>query len=195
MRKCSVDLVTGFLSSGKTSFINVFLKKTLKREEVIIIQCEHGKEKINSFIASRNNVNVKKFTSYDELTVERFIRMIKFYKPERMIIECNGVEDSTYFINIFNSTKLTGYFKLSGIININDALTFNMFLQNLPHLVRPSLEKSDLIVFNKANDVPEVKMDKLIEEVKQLNSHAHILIAYNKNNLEKKINQARVINA
>lgn len=195
MRKCSVDLVTGFLSSGKTSFINVFLKKTLKREEVIIIQCEHGKEKINSFIASRNNVNVKKFTSYDELTVERFIRMIKFYKPERMIIECNGVEDSTYFINIFNSTKLTGYFKLSGIININDALTFNMFLQNLPHLVRPSLEKSDLIVFNKANDVPEVKMDKLIEEVKQLNSHAHILIAYNKNDLEKKINQARVINA
>lgn len=195
MRKCSVDLVTGFLSSGKTSFINVFLNKTLKREETIIIQCEDGKENINKFIKERSNVSVKKFHSYDELTIERFVRMIKFYKPERMIIECNGVEDISKVVAMFNETKLRAYFKVSGVINVIDALTFNMFLQNLPHLIRPCIEISDLIIFNKANELSDERIDLNLNIIKEMNVHAHIVVAYDKYDLEKKINKAKIITA
>lgn len=195
MRKCSVDLVTGFLSSGKTSFINHFLNKTLKREETIIIQCEEGKEKINLILAQKSNLSIKTIHSYKELTVERFIRMIKFYKPKRMIIECNGVEDVSYVTNIFNDNKLKAYFKLTGMINIVDGNMFNMFLQNLPHIIKPCLEQSDLIVYNKAGNISDNRINDDINLIKKLNIHAHILVAYDKNDLERKINKARIISA
>ena len=45
MKKCSVDLITGFLSSGKTSFINHILDD-FSKEEVLVIQCERGQEEL-----------------------------------------------------------------------------------------------------------------------------------------------------
>ena len=195
MKKCSVDLVTGFLSSGKTTFINVFLKKTLKGEETIVVRCESGKEELNEIIKNKGNLSIKNFISGKELTEERFIRMVKFYKPERMIIECNGIEDIDYLTNLFNTVKLRSYFRITGMINMIDASTFSMLLKNLGHLVLPCLERSDLIIFNKASEISEEKVDVDLNIIKNLNNHAHILVAYDKSDLEKKINKAKVINA
>ena len=195
MRKCSVDLVTGFLSSGKTSFINSFINKTLRKEELIVVQCEDGKVAIDERLESKFNVSLKKFVSSSELSEERLIRMIKFYKPERMIVECNGIEDVTNLVTIFNSSKLRPYFKLTGIISILDSLTFNMLIKNLGHLVVPCIEKSDLIILNKSNEISEELLEKNLGIVKNLNTHAHILIADDKADLERKIIKAKVINS
>ena len=195
MKKCSVDLVTGFLSAGKTSFINSYLSKTLRREELIVVQCEEGKSSIDIDIEKKSNFNLKKFSSNSELTEERLIRMAKFYKPERMIIECNGVEDVNNLVRIFNLRKLRGYFKLTGVISVLDSLTFNMLIKNLSHLVVPCVEKSDLIILNKSNQISEELLEKNLEMIQNLNTHAHILVATDKEDLEKRIFNAKVINA
>lgn len=195
MKKCSVDLVSGFLSAGKTSFINSYVSKTLKKEELIIIQCEEGKCPINEEIEKKSNVNLKKFTSGNELTEERLIRMAKFYKPERIIIECNGVEDINNLVRIFNLSQLRGYFKLTGVISILDSMTFNMLMKNLGHLVVPCIEKSDLIILNKSNQISNELLEKNLDIVQKLNTHAHILVATDEEDLEKRIFKAKVINA
>ncbi|MGL5575588.1 MAG: GTP-binding protein [Sarcina sp.] len=195
MRKCSVDLVTGFLSAGKTSFINSYISKTLRREELIIVQCEEGRCEVAKDIQSKFNVSIKKFSTSSELTEERLIRMSKFYKPNRMIIECNGVEDVNNLIKIFNLPKLRGYFKLTGVVSILDALTFNMLLKNLGHLIIPCVEKSDLIILNKSDQISDELLEKNLGIVQNLNTHAHILIARDKQDLERRIFKAKVITA
>ena len=195
MKKCSVDLVSGFLSAGKTSFINSYVSKTLKKEELIIVQCEEGKCSIDKEIEKKSNVSLKKFLSSSELTEERLIRMAKFYKPERIIIECNGVEDINNLVRIFNLSQLRGYFKLTGVISILDSLTFNMLMKNLGHLVVPCIEKSDLIILNKSNQISNELLEKNLGIVQKLNTHAHILVATDEEDLEKRIFKAKVINA
>ncbi|MGL4654924.1 MAG: GTP-binding protein [Sarcina sp.] len=195
MRKCSVDLVTGFLSAGKTSFINSFVNKTLKREELIIVQCEDGKNSIDEKVCSKFNVNLKRFASNNELTEERLIRMAKFYKPERLIIECNGIEDVNNLVKIFNLPKLRAYFKLTGVISILDCVTFNMLIKNLGHLIVPCVEKSDLIILNKSDQISNELLERNLGIVQNLNTHAHILVASDKEDLEKRIYKAKVINA
>ncbi|MGL4740990.1 MAG: GTP-binding protein [Sarcina sp.] len=195
MRKCSVDLVTGFLSSGKTSFINLFMAKTLGREEVILIQCEDGKADINANVGNKLNLNIKKFSSNKDLTEERLIRMIKFYKPSRMVIECNGIEDVTELIKLFNTTRLKAYFKITGLITILDTLTFGMFIKNLGHIFIPAVESSDLIILNKADMASDEVIEKNLNIIKNLNTHGHIVVAYDKSDFEKKVNKTRVISA
>lgn len=195
MRKCSVDLVTGFLSSGKTSFINLFMAKTLGREEVILIQCEDGKEHINARVENKLNLNIKKFSSNKDLTEERLIRMIKFYKPNRMVIECNGIEDVTELVKLFNTKRIKAYFKITGLITILNTLTFGMFIKNLGHIFIPAVESSDLIILNKADMASEDVLEKNLNIIKNLNTHGHIVVAYDKDDFEKKVNKTRVISA
>ena len=151
MKKCSVDLITGFLSSGKTSFINHILDD-FSKEEVLVIQCEYGQEEL---IDCRKNVNIKKFYSMDELKEEDLIRSLKFYAPKRVFIECNGVSETKKFIDKVTNSKLKEYLKLGIIVNLIDMTTFNMFLKNIPSMIIPNISLSNLIVLNKCNEISE----------------------------------------
>lgn len=193
MRKCSVEIINGFLSSGKTTFLNGFLRKTVKREEVVVIQCECGKESIALDIENKFNVSVKKFKSNDELTVERLIRIIKFYKPSRLVIESNGISDMTKMLNLFNNIKLRAYFKVTGIVTIVNSGTLNSFLKNLPHLIIPTIEASDLIILNYCNVITKKSEEKYIKLLEGMNNHAHIVAAREKRDLEEKIQKVRII--
>lgn len=193
MRKCSVEIINGFLSSGKTTFLNGFLRKTVKREEVVVIQCECGKEGIALDIENKFNVSVKKFKSNDELTVERLIRIIKFYKPSRLVIESNGISDISKILNLFNNIKLRAYFKVTGIVTIVNSGTLNSFLKNLPHLIIPTIEASDLVILNYCNAITKESEDKYIKLLEGMNNHAHIVAAREKRDLEEKIQKVRII--
>lgn len=193
MRKCSVEIINGFFSSGKTTFLNGFLRKTVKREEVVVIQCECGKENIALDIENKFNVSVKRFKSNDELTVERLIRIIKFYKPSRLVIESNGISDMTKTLNLFNNIKLRAYFKVTGIITIVNSGTLNSFLKNLPHLIIPTVEASDLIILNYCNVITKESEEKYIKLLEGMNNHAHIVAAREKRDLEEKIQKVRII--
>ncbi|MFR5266459.1 GTP-binding protein [Clostridium sp.] len=193
MRKCSVEIINGFLSSGKTTFLNGFLKKTVKREEVVVIQCEGGKEKIDLDIENKFNVNVKRFKSNEELTIERLIRIIKFYKPSRLVLESNGISDITKTLNLFNSIKLRAYFRVTGIVTVVNSGTLNSFLKNLPHLIIPAIEASDLIILNYCNTITGKSEEKYIKLLEGMNNHAHIVATREKRDLEEKIQKVRII--
>lgn len=193
MRKCSVEIINGFLSSGKTTFLNGFLKKTVKREEVVVIQCEGGKEKIDLDIENKLNVNVKRFKSNEELTIERLIRIIKFYKPSRLVLESNGISDITKTLNLFNSIKLRAYFRVTGIVTVVNSGTLNSFLKNLPHLIIPAIEASDLIILNYCDTITRKSEEKYIKLLEGMNNHAHIVATKEKTDLEEKIQKVRII--
>lgn len=193
MRKCSVEIISGFLSSGKTTFLNEFLRKTVKREEIVIITCEKGKEEISEDIKEKFNISIKEFKSNEEISEERLIRLIKFYKPSRLIIESNGVSDINKTINLFNSLKLRAYFKVTGLVTIASATTLNAFIKNLGHLIIPTIEASDLIILNYCNTITKETEEKYLRLLENLNDHAHIVVAYEKDDLEKKIQKVKII--
>ena len=62
MGKCTVDLVTGFLDAGKSSLIKSILSRKKYREEVIVIQCENGKEVLDLNFINKKKITVKDFS-------------------------------------------------------------------------------------------------------------------------------------
>ena len=108
MKKCSVDLITGFLSSGKTSFINHILDD-FSKEEVLVIQCEYGQEEL---INCRKNINVKKFYSMDEL------KELKVYLKIGMIV--NLIDMTTFNMFLKNiPSMIIPNISLSNLIVLN----------------------------------------------------------------------------
>lgn len=192
VKKCSVDLVTGFLSSGKTSFINHILCDYSK-DEILLIQCEKGKEEINKEVL-KENITLKTVFSNNDLNEEDLIRTLKFYAPKRVIIECNGVSETKELIDKIRTSKLNEYLKLGLIVNILDISTFNMFLKNIPSMIIPNIALSNIIILNKANEISKSSLKEYRDMIGKFNSRAHLVncIGKEKNNL--KFDKERLVN-
>lgn len=191
MRKCSVDLITGFLGSGKTTFINHILND-YKKEEILIIQCEKGIEELRCGKMTYN-INSKHFSSNEEISEEELIRSLKFYAPKRLIIECNGVSETKKLIDNIRKGKLKEYVKLGLIVNLLDITTLNMFLKNIPSMIIPNLSLSNLIVLNKCEKVSNETLNEYVEMIGKFNSNAHIVNCIGKEEENLKFNKERLI--
>lgn len=88
--KIHIEIVTGFLGAGKTSFINSLLKESLvDGEKVLVFQLEQGEKNIVHSSNISNFVRIQDALDIKDLK-EKMIYSIKKYKPNRIIIEYNG---------------------------------------------------------------------------------------------------------
>lgn len=194
MGKCTIDLITGFLASGKTSLMQSVLNKVSPREEIVVVQCENGVENLNpeSFIKKR--ITLKEFKSNEELTEERILRLIRFYSPERIIIECNGVDDIKNLTDTLSSKTLKPYVRLGITANIVDVTTFNMFLKNIPSMIMPNLQNSNLIILNRCDNIPKETVKEYVTMIETLNLYAHIITCGAKEELDEILYKSTIVN-
>lgn len=194
MGKCTLDLVTGFLASGKTSLIQSIINKVSPREEIVIIQCENGEGKLKKESFIKKKITLKEFKSNDELTEERLLRLIRFYSPERIIIECNGVEDIKNITDMLNGKTLKQYIRLGITANIVDVTTLNMFLKNIPSMIMPNLQNSNLIILNKCNKLSKDTVKEYVSMIETLNLYAHIITCGDKEELDEILYKSTIVN-
>lgn len=176
MGKCIVDLVTGFLDAGKSSLIKSILSRKSYREEVIVIKCEEGKETFDLSFINKKRITVKDFSVNYEMNIERILRLLKFYAPDRMIIECSIGKDINGLLEVLNSKELKPYLRIGNITNVIDVTTLNMMLKNMSTAILPSLQASNLIILNKCDKISEKLVDEHIVTVETLNLHGHIVV-------------------
>lgn len=184
MAKCTVDLITGFLDAGKSSLIKSILNKKNYREEIIVIQCENGKEIFDLGFINKKRITIKDFSINYEMNVERILRLLRFYDPDRIIIECSVGKDINNLLEVLNSRELKPYLRIGNITNVIDVTTLNILLKNMSTAILPSLQVSNLIILNKCNKISEKLVDEHIVTIETLNLHGHILVNRSKNDME-----------
>lgn len=184
MAKCTVDLITGFLDAGKSSLIKSILNKKNYREEIIVIQCENGKEIFDLGFINKKRITIKDFSINYEMNVERILRLLRFYDPDRIIIECSVGKDINNLLEVLNSRELKPYLRIGNITNVIDVTTLNILLKNMSTAILPSLQVSNLIILNKCNKISEKLVDEHIVMIETLNLHGHIIVNRSKNDME-----------
>ena len=179
-----VDLITGFLDAGKSSLIKSILNKKNYREEIIVIQCENGKEIFDLGFINKKRITIKDFSINYEMNVERILRLLRFYDPDRIIIECSVGKDINNLLEVLNSRELKPYLRIGNITNVIDVTTLNILLKNMSTAILPSLQVSNLIILNKCNKISEKLVDEHIVTIETLNLHGHIIVNRSKNDME-----------
>ena len=87
-----VYLITGFLDSGKTTFLRDTLQDSefLDGEKTVLILCEEGEEEYDMDILKEKNVTVLTVENEEDLNPRFLMDIKKNYKPEKVMIEFNG---------------------------------------------------------------------------------------------------------
>jgi G3E family GTPase len=97
MAKTKVDIVSGFLGAGKTTFIKLLLEKAIKDEQVVLIENEFGEIGIDGGFLKDTGIEIREMSqgciccSLVGDFAASLKEILTTYKPDRIIIEPSGV--------------------------------------------------------------------------------------------------------
>lgn len=163
-----VYIVNGFLESGKTEFIRYTLSQPYfqVRGTTLLIVCEEGEEEYEDALLKGSRTVMEVIDEEEEFTTTRLIELEKKHKPERIIIEYNGMWN-------FKEMKLPWHWKVEQQITTIDASSFTMYFTNMKSLLAEMLRKSEMIIFNRCDGIEELSTFK--RNVKAINQQAEII--------------------
>ena len=168
-----VYLFTGFLDSGKTTFIQSTMedKRFNAGEQTLLLLCEEGEEEYDLSQFSSTNVLVRKISSTDELTEERLNAFRKEIRFERIVIEYNGMWNMQLLYD-----SIPDEWIVAQEICFFDATVFQVYNANMRNLVFDKLQTCDLVVFNRC--LPDTDTMIFHKAVRQINRRCNIIYEY-----------------
>ncbi|MBO5353275.1 MAG: GTPase, partial [Lachnospiraceae bacterium] len=128
MNTVPMYLITGFLDSGKTTFLRDTLQDSefLDGEKTVLILCEEGEEEYDMDILAQKNVTVLTVEEEEDLNPRFLMDVKKTHKPEKVMIEFNG----TWSVSKFMENGFPGGWEVAQMITTVDATTFESYMSN-----------------------------------------------------------------
>lgn len=179
--KCKLEIVTGFLGSGKTSFINSYIKTEIcKNEKILIILLEKGNTEIDKNIES---IYLK---DIDELK-DTIIKNIEKNNYNKIIIEVNGTILLDKVGDVLKDKDIRKKINLYGNYFLGNSKNIDVYIRNMGEFIIPFIQSSKLIILNNVEEIEEKRKNFLIKEIKNINLTAPILIFDNLESLNKEL--------
>lgn len=163
-----IDVVTGFLESGKTTFIKQMIASgiTGEYEGIALLLCEEGEEEYEEEFLKRYNITLIPVEEPDTLTGDYLKWLSESKDLDYILIEYNG----TWNIRDFLGEKFTGEPRIRNIIFVSEADTFNSYYNNMAGLLRPHMENSDYVAVNRYQGMGRADKRELRNKVRKINS-------------------------
>lgn len=174
--KTQVDIITGFLGSGKTKLINGMLgNEDFSKDKVVIIQCETGETEIDNRVLEDKNVYIKEICKQNSLDTKYINEIIKEYLPSRIIIEANGMDKLENLLDTFDDSTIRGNCVINKIVHTIDGLTFDIFMNNMGGILSDQISNSDFIILNNVENFAKEKLNNMKRTLKEINKSAKIV--------------------
>ena len=158
-----VDIVFGFLGSGKTTFIIRALRKWGTEEKIVILVNEFGDVGIDGDLLSGRGGDVVEMPSgciccsLQSDFRSQMLEISRAIKPERVIIEPTGVATIAQIHSIFEAQLFEGTIEKINNILIADVTSFMNLYKANRHFVESQVEHADLALLNKCDRVDKNK--------------------------------------
>ena len=164
-----VYMINGFLESGKTQFIKYTLEQPYfqVRGKTLLIVCEEGEEEYDATALKNARTEMVVIEEEEDFTPDRLIELEKQYKPERIIVEYNGMWN-------FKNMKMPWHWKIEQQITNIDGSTFPTYYNNMRSLLAEMIRNSEMIIINRCDGLDE-QLAVYKRNIKALNPKADII--------------------
>lgn len=181
MNKIPFHIISGFLGSGKTTFLKHIIDQYSSGKKIGIIQNEFAPANIDGAVLKQsgkdfNLLEINNGSVFCVCLLGDFVvsldKFVDEYQPDDIIIEASGLSDTTSISEIIAASSLADKIYLASNWCIVDAPNFakvGFMKQRVSHQLR----MADIVVINKT-DLAETGIDKVRDEIKKINPFAEI---------------------
>jgi putative membrane protein len=159
-----VYLITGFLESGKTTFLNMTLHQDYFAidEKTLLINTEEGEKEYKPMELLKYGTVYEELTEEDDFTTENLKALEEKHHPARVLLEYNPL----WGVKTLEAMKLPdGWGIVQEIVTV-DASTFQIYMQNMKSLFVDMARNADLFLFNRSTqDLPLANFRRSIKVV------------------------------
>lgn len=145
-----VFLFTGFLDSGKTTFIRETAEDSefSTGEKTLLIACEDGEIEYDESQLLKYHIMLERVEEEEEFTPELLKSYQAKYMPEKVLIEYNGMWNMEKLLDL----DLPKRWELVQIITTVNAASFELYLNNMRSLVMEQFKYTDMVIFNRCDE-------------------------------------------
>ena len=171
MNTVPIFLITGFLDSGKTTFLKDTLEESdfLEGEKTLLLLCEEGEEEYDMEKLASRNVTTVVVEEEEDLNPRFLMDLKKTHKPEKVVIEFNG----TWSVSKFMENGFPNGWELAQMITTVDASTFEAYMSNMRQMMNEQIAFTELVIFNRCSS--ETKKNTFRKSIKAFNRRAQIV--------------------
>lgn len=168
MLEVPVYMITGFLESGKSTFIQEVLESPDFADGVktLLLLCEEGEVEYDEEEYSRNNIEIVTVENEEDLTQEFLEQCHKIYKPHRVFVEFNGMWD----LKKFCESKLPKRWEIVQMITLADGSTLDMYLTNMKGILGNMFALTEMVIINRCT--LDMNLQKFRRSIKAVNQQA-----------------------
>lgn len=176
----NIFLITGFLGSGKSTYLNKLLSDTDKKVGVLIN--EFGKINVDAITLNKKGLDLIELNNgsiFCACLKDKFIDgLIELIKAEldEIYVEASGLSDPSNMLSITEQIKKhlpQKDFELAGTICMIDAVYFLMQIEVFENIKR-QIKHSHFVIINKVDLVDDEHTDKIKKEIIRINPKAKV---------------------
>ncbi|MFA9463142.1 MAG: permease [Velocimicrobium sp.] len=167
-----VDIITGFLESGKTTLIQELLNSKMVRaySRIVLVVGEEGITEYEEEQLKAKNITSIVLEKESDISGNMFRKISKQYNPDYIVIEYNG----TWNISKLLSSRMPVDYKFRNVIFVSDAGTFKNQLSNMAVMMQPHILNSDIVAFNRYQKINVEMQKKLVRNIKNINPRTKV---------------------
>ena len=162
-------MINGFLDSGKTGFISFTLAQPYFqiKGNTLILLCEEGENEYPEELLKKSRSVVEIIEEEEDFTADKLAELEKKHKPDRIIIEFNGMWNS-------KDISLPSNWKVEQQITTIDGSTFPVYYNNMRSMVADMIRKSEMIIFNRCDTVRD-QLNVYKRNIKAVNAQTDVI--------------------
>ncbi len=176
-----IDIISGFLGAGKTTFIKKLLEEAISGEQVVLIENEFGQIGIDGGFLKDAGIEIREMNSgciccslvgdFGKSLEE----VLTKYKPDRVIIEPSGVGKLSDVMKAVRDVAGTVDVELNSAVTIVDASKCKMYMKNFGEFFNNQVEYAGTIVLSRTDVLDAGKVQKAVELIREHNQTATIV--------------------
>jgi len=181
MANTKIDVVSGFLGAGKTTFIKRLVENGKDKGRTIIIENEFGEIGIDGGFLKNSGIEIREMNSGCICCslagdFEASLReLLSTYEPNRVIIEPSGVGKLSDVLKAVSDVEKDLPVESNSAVTVVDVKKCKMYMKNFGEFFNNQIQFANTIILSRTDLVDNTKIEEAVALIKNVNPDATIV--------------------
>ena len=176
-----IDIISGFLGAGKTTFIKKMLEEAFVGEQIVLIENEFGEVGIDGGFLKDAGIEITEMNSGciccslvgDFAT--NLNEVITKYHPDRILIEPSGVGKLSDVMKSVIDIEKQQDVKLNALVTVVNAVKAKKQMKAFGEFFNNQIEHATTIVLSRSQNATAEQLEECVKMMQELNHDAAII--------------------
>ena len=176
-----IDIISGFLGAGKTTFIKKMLEEAFVGEQIVLIENEFGEVGIDGGFLKDAGIEITEMNSGciccslvgDFAT--NLNEVITKYHPDRILIEPSGVGKLSDVMKSVIDIEKEQDVKLNALVTVVNAVKAKKQMKAFGEFFNNQIEHATTIVLSRSQNATAEQLEECVKMMQELNHEAAII--------------------